>query len=130
MKIRLFTILVLTASLLACSKTEHLSPDRPGSEPDYKEELTDSSMRFDGLGITLKYDDGGILFDESDDGCIAITRLSDDFRIEFNPARPSLTVSGSSMKLKSVNLQEKDGVRWYRLDVDGSQLPVFIVIDI
>lgn len=120
------------AVLAACSKTETLTPDRPGgSEYDYQQELSDASMRFDGLGISLKYDEGGILFDESTDGCISITRLSDDYRVEFNPQTPSLLINGVAMKLAAVSLDaENNGVRWYRLTIDGSDLPVFIVVEL
>ena len=123
--------LIITILLASCSHSYSNAPvNRPGApETSESAELADYSMRISSPMLTLRYDDGGILFSLDDDGKISAVRLSDDCRFEFDPAAPSLRVNGSTIPLACATLaKENNGCRWYRLTSPDSPAPIYIVI--
>lgn len=128
---RLLTIIAATILLVACSHNEKSLPDdRPGDPvPADNPELADNSMRITGPLLTLRYDDGGILFSRDNNGMVSAVRLSDEARFEFDPAKPSLHVNGAEIILSAAEtLKEKDGCRWYRLTTSDTSQPTYLVI--
>lgn len=115
--------------LFSCSGHQNEPTERPGTEPAINPELTDRSTRISGSPLTLRYDDGGILFSRDSHGIISAVRLSDESRFEFDPAGPELKINGVTVNLAGASLvQEKESTLWYRLDLTGSAAPVYIVI--
>lgn len=126
---RLFLSLITAMMFAACGTSHSEVPERPGEKPEVSSELADGSMRISGAPLTLRYDDGGILFSRDSRGVIRGIRLADECRFEFDPSVPSLKINGVAVVLAGVALvQEKDGVSWYRLDPTGSDGPIYIVV--
>lgn len=128
---RLIITLLITLLLTSCSHNENpVPPVRPGvAEETESPELSDNSMRIYSPLLTMRYDDGGILFSRDDDGTVSAVRLSDDCRFEFDPSKPSLRINGATIPLTSAELaKETDGCRWYRLLTYDSKEPTYIVI--
>ena len=123
--------LIFIILLVSCSHSYSNAPvDRPGApETSENAELDDYSMRISSPMLTLRYDDGGILFCLDDDGTVSAARLSDDCRFEFDPSTPSLRVNGATIPLASATLaKENNDCRWYRLTTPDSPDPIYIVI--
>lgn len=128
---RLLTTLLIALLLTACGHNDNNAPvDRPGAtEETESPELSDNSMRISSSLLTMRYDDGGILFTRNDDGSVSAVRLSDDCRFEFDPSKPSLRINGAAVPLADARLaKENDGCRWYRLQPSDSKEPTYIVI--
>lgn len=129
---RSLTILILSVILAACNHHDNNVPvNRPGTaEPVESPELADGSMRISGPVLTMRYDDGGILFSHGDDGTVSAVRLSDEARFEFDPSKPSLRVNGVEIPLTTAEtVKETDACRWFRLTTPDHQDPIYIVIE-
>ena len=131
MKHTLTAILTIVLCLSsACGSHSADIPDRPSGETPTSPELDDDAMRISGEALTMNYDDAGILFSITNDGVISAIRLADDTRFEFDPAKPSLTVNGSAIRLKSSEIaKQTDDCRWYRLVTSDRGKEIYIVIN-
>ena len=105
--LKIFIITAVLTVAAACSKHTVEPPQRPSSEPDISSELLDASTRIDGPLLTLRYDDGGILFSRSSDGVISGVRLNDGIEFEYDPAAPLLIPRVGRDKSVSVTGREK-----------------------
>ena len=129
--LKIFIITAVLTVAAACSKHTVEPPQRPSSEPDISSELLDASTRIDGPLLTLRYDDGGILFSRSSDGVISGVRLNDGIEFEYDPAAPLLKINGVTAELHSARLvQRKDGVEWHQLTRSDRKTDIFIVSDL
>lgn len=126
-----YIMIIMMSAAAACSGHSVEVADRPSSEPDISPELSDPSSRIAGSPLTLRYDDGGILFSCSDRGVIGAVRLSDGVSFEYDPTAVSLTINGVALDLyEACLLQRRDNVEWHRLTLDDRKTTIFIVTDI
>lgn len=122
-----FAILIAIL-VIGCGKDEHQieRPERPSEAEN--PELSDASMRVSGDKVTLRYDDGGVLFCRSNSGEVSVVRLSDDTRVEYDPSAPSLKINGADLGLRSAEIEKRaDGTEWHRLVLDDGS-DVYIVV--
>ncbi len=125
---KIYVVLFWALLMASCGGRKDEPHDRPGKEPAVNPELADASMRISGSLLTMRYEDGGILFSRDSKGVISAVRLSDECRFEFDPSLPSLRINGGDVPLVSAELlQQKDGCSWHRLTVSGENEVVYIV---
>ena len=102
-------------------------PERPSSgEPD-DPELLDDGMRISGEVLSMRYDDGGILFSITPEGKISAVRLADDIGFVFDPTGPALSVNDKAVGLDSAEMiKEADGCKWFKLIAAGGRQKIYI----
>lgn len=128
-------IAVFAVVLTACGSSDSPErtdrPDRPERPTEKGDgELDDDAMRISGEVLTLRYDDGGVLFSRTADGVISAVRLADDMRFEYDPSGPSFEVNGRNIVLSSARLERKAGdTEWHRLVIADGNKTVYVVVD-
>lgn len=131
---RFVSISALTLGLLlaACSNHSDTVIERPGGQPVSETALLDGAMRIESSQLTLRYDDGGILFNKDINGTISAIRLADDARFTFNPDAPTLSINGVSIAVaRSEEAKRQDATTWYRITTDNaSDAKVYIVVSL
>lgn len=100
---------------------------RPGVEDsnDFKGELGDGVWRITGLGVSLRYDRGGVLFATRKDGSIRVQDLDgiDEVMVKLGHENADSTFTGASIKVNGRELemrevkmmQRGEGRTWYRV---------------
>lgn len=126
----LFILAIVLCMSSSCGRHSVDIPDRPSVEKPTSPELDDDAMRICGEALTLRYDDGGILFTTTNEGIVSAIRLSDESRFEFDPAKQLLTVNGSVIRLKTAEIAKQNDVcRWYRLVTADRDKEIYIVVN-
>lgn len=122
---------ILTIVITACSNDHGPQIERPGEKPAVEAALLDSCMRIEASSLTLRYDDGGILFSKDDDGIISAIRLTDDARISFDPSKPAIDINGISITITDAEIAKQDGsTLWYSITTsDPKDNKIYIVIN-
>lgn len=108
-------------------------PDKPGNErpgadkpgSDFASELADSTLRYCGPSLKLRFDKGGILFKKHSDGRREIVDLERSVRVELvigtmrtDSLCPDarLTLKGETVPLKSVKMKKQTAEAvWYHI---------------
>lgn len=125
-------IIAFVCSLISVSCARHSIdiPERPANETENEPELNDDAMRISGEVMTLRYDDGGVLFCRTADGIISAVRLADDISFLFDPVTPSLKINSTDIRLESATLaKESANCQWYRLVTADRHKNIYIVVN-
>lgn len=107
--------------------------ERPGpsdKDYDFTAELTDGVVRYDGRGVTLRFDRAGILVKSHADGARELIDLDSQSRVRFvaGPMEADslfkgarLTVNGADVTLGSVRMKKQtaEAVWYHAVDSDG-----------
>lgn len=107
--------------------------DRPGptdKDFDFSAELADGVVRYDGRGVTLRFDRAGVLVKVHADGRRELIDLDGTSRVGFvaGTMKPDslfegagLTVDGSDIALESVRMKKQtaEAVWYHAVDSDG-----------
>ena len=118
----------LSLTIAACSRNHREGPidpdwiEEPGLRPedpekfDFTPELSNDALRFTSNDLSLRYDDGGIIFSRSTSGnvTVEIVELATGHSVSFSseslwdegPLKaPSLKINGSEIKITEASIE-------------------------
>lgn len=123
-----FISTLIGLSIFSCARHGEEALGRPDAPeqpaPDYTHILSDRSVRFENDTLSVRYDDGGVLY-LTDGPAHRLVNLETGINIAFNSEKGSLTINSRPVNIEECRLiADSIGLRWYILLPDEQVMVV------
>lgn len=129
--VRHISVILTVILAVSCSDHTFTVEDRPASERQDDIQLADPAMRICGDALTLRYDDGGVLFSRTGNGVVSAVRVDDGASFEYDTVSGRLKINGADVAVASSELLKRDGTaEWHRVTLSDNTSVIYIVFDL